>query len=131
MTDLLFVYGTLQPGASAWSLLSPFAMGEPRPASLPGELYDTGRGYPALRLGDGPGVSGWVVELRAPSDAALSAMDGYEGPEYRRVRVRLPDGTECWTYEWIDGFDGLRPLVTPWPAVRSGHGPVDGAPYGP
>lgn len=91
MSDRLFVYGTLQPGASAWSLLSPFTVGEPRRAVLPGALYDTGRGYPAL-----------------------SAMDSYEGAEYRRVLVRLPDGTACWTYEWIDGFDGLRLLTTPW-----------------
>lgn len=75
---------------------------------MPGELFDTGRGYPALRLGGEPGVAGWVVELTEPAEEALSAMDGYEGDEYRRVRVTLADGTECWVYVWIAGFDGMR-----------------------
>ena len=109
MTDRLFVYGTLKPGASAWRLLEPFATGS-WPATLPGMLYDTGRGYPALRLGGEPGVPGWVVELRSPSAAALSAMDSYEGPEYQRVLVTLPDGVTCWTYVWIEEIDGMRRL---------------------
>ncbi|HEV2781710.1 MAG TPA: gamma-glutamylcyclotransferase family protein [Actinophytocola sp.] len=124
MSDRLFVYGTLQPGATHWRLLEPFVSGSPRPASLPGVLYDTGRGYPALRLdsGSGPVVRGWVVELRAPSDAALSAMDEYEGVEYRRVRVTLSDGVDCWTYVWIAGFAGLRRLTEPWPHLRPSAG---------
>jgi gamma-glutamylcyclotransferase (GGCT)/AIG2-like uncharacterized protein YtfP len=109
VTDRLFVYGTLQPGASAWHLLEPLAAGTPRPAELPGVLYDTGRGYPALRLGNGSAVSGWVVELRQPADTVLSIVDSYEGDEYERVMVTLADGVECWTYVWIAGFDGLRP----------------------
>jgi gamma-glutamylcyclotransferase (GGCT)/AIG2-like uncharacterized protein YtfP len=111
----LFVYGTLQPSARAWRLLEPMVDGRPWPARTAGALYDTGLGYPALRLGDGPGVSGWVVELRTPS-AALSAMDAYEGPEYRRVRITLPDGTMCWTYVWIGAVDGMRLLTRQWPA---------------
>ncbi|HET9140631.1 gamma-glutamylcyclotransferase family protein [Actinophytocola sp.] len=119
--ELLFVYGTLQPGASHWHLLRPWVNGPPRPAELPGVLYDTGRGYPALELRpDGPRVSGWVVELRSPSEPALAAMDSYEGAEYRRERVALADGTGCWTYVWIVGFDGLHPLREPWPAPGSG-----------
>ena len=51
------------------------------------------------------GVPGWVVELRAPAEWA--ALDRYEGPEYERVRVSV-DGEECWTYVWIDGFDGMH-----------------------
>lgn len=118
MTDRLFVYGTLQPGASAWGLLEPYVVGTPRPAELAGVLYDTRQGYPALRLGGGSVVPGWVVQLREPSAAALSAMDAYEGAEYRRVRVRLADGVECWTYEWIAGLKGLSQLSGPWHAVR-------------
>jgi gamma-glutamylcyclotransferase (GGCT)/AIG2-like uncharacterized protein YtfP len=112
VTERLFVYGTLKPGASHWRLLEPLVTGTPRPVTLPGALYDTGRGYPALSLGDGPGVPGWVVELRA--GAQWSAVDTYEGPEYERVRVRLPDGTECWTYVWIEAFTGMRLLNQPW-----------------
>ena len=111
------MYGTLQPGASHWHLLEPWVTGTPRPARLPGVLYDTGRGYPALELrADGPGVPGWVVALRSPSDPALAVVDSYEGPEYQRVRVTLPDGVRCWTYVWVEGFDGMRRLEEPWPA---------------
>ncbi len=109
----LFVYGTLQPGASHWPMLAAAAAGEPRRAELPGTLFDTGYGYPALRLGDGPGVSGWLAELTDPA-TALSTMDEYEGKEYRRVRVTLRGGTQAWTYVWVDPFDGMRVLTTPW-----------------
>ncbi len=109
----LFVYGTLRPDASDWWRLEPYATGTPVRAALPGALFDTGLGYPALRLGAGPGVSGWVVDLAEPA-AALSAMDEYEGSEYRRVRVGLPGGLLCWTYVWSSPFDGLRMLTAPW-----------------
>jgi gamma-glutamylcyclotransferase (GGCT)/AIG2-like uncharacterized protein YtfP len=112
----LFVYGTLQPGASDWWRLAPHATGEPRRTALPGALYDTGLGYPALRLGEGPGVSGWVVDLAEPA-AALSTMDEYEGAEYRRVRVSPPGGTHCWTYVWTNPIAGLRMLTGPWGSV--------------
>lgn len=109
----VFVYGTLQPGASDWWRLEPHATGKPRAANLPGTLFDTGLGYPALRLGDGPGVSGWVVDL-ARSTATLSILDEYEGVEYHRVRVALPGGLLCWTYVWTGSFTGLRMLTAPW-----------------
>jgi gamma-glutamylcyclotransferase (GGCT)/AIG2-like uncharacterized protein YtfP len=109
----LFVYGTLQPDASDWWRLEPHATGTPTRAALPGALFDTGLGYPALRLGEGPGVSGWVVDLAEPA-SALSSMDEYEGSEYRRVRVGLPGGRLCWTYVWSSPFDGLRMLTAPW-----------------
>jgi gamma-glutamylcyclotransferase (GGCT)/AIG2-like uncharacterized protein YtfP len=109
----VFVYGTLQPGASDWWRLAQHASGEPRAAALPGTLFDTGLGYPALRLGEGPGVSGWVVDLARPA-TGLSTLDEYEGAEYRRVRVALPGGQLCWTYVWAGGFEGLRMLTAPW-----------------
>jgi gamma-glutamylcyclotransferase (GGCT)/AIG2-like uncharacterized protein YtfP len=111
VTVRLFVYGTLQPGASHWRLLEPLVTGAPRRARLPGSLYDTGFGYPALSLEDGPGVPGWVVELRSAD--GLAALDRYEGPEYERVRVSV-DGQECWTYVWIAGFDGMCLLEGAW-----------------
>lgn len=46
----VFVYGTLQPDGAAWRLLAPHAVGDPEPASVVGEVYDTGWGFPALRL---------------------------------------------------------------------------------
>ncbi|MFC5287010.1 gamma-glutamylcyclotransferase [Actinokineospora guangxiensis] len=113
----LFVYGTLQPGASHWRLLAPHAAGPARPAALAGSLHDTGRGYPALVLGDGPGVRGWSVPLR--SGAALAGLDSYEGPEYDRVRVVLADGSVAWTYVWLPTVDGMPLLREPWPATTS------------
>lgn len=108
----VFVYGTLQPNASDWWRLEPHVTGA-RPARIPGVLYDTGLGYPALRLGDGPGVSGWVVQLDQPA-RALVELDEYEGAEYRRVRVALPGGMWCWTYVWVNSTEGLRKLTAPW-----------------
>jgi gamma-glutamylcyclotransferase (GGCT)/AIG2-like uncharacterized protein YtfP len=117
VTTRLFVYGTLQPGATHWHLLEPYSTGTPQPVRLQGTLYDTGHGYPALRLGPGPGVQGWLVELRDPPDPALSAMDEYEGPEYRRVPITLPDNIQAWTYIWIESFDNLHPRTDPWPTT--------------
>ena len=48
----VFVYGTLQPGHRAWPLLAEHAVGQPRRATVAGQVCDTGFGYPAL-LPDG------------------------------------------------------------------------------
>lgn len=116
----VFVYGTLQPNASDWWRLEPHAT-KTHEARIPGTLYDTGLGYPALRLGDGPGVSGWVVHLAEPA-RALSELDGYEGGEYRRIRIALPGGLLCWTYVWVNSIEGLRMLTGPltWPPEAAG-----------
>ncbi|SDN39338.1 gamma-glutamylcyclotransferase family protein [Allokutzneria albata] len=111
--DRLFVYGTLQPGASAWRLLEPLADGPGTPHHLPGRLYDTGLGYPALRPGDGPGVPGRVVGLREPA-TALRVLDEYEGEDYRRVRVTLAGGLVAWTYVWTAEVSGMTELVSGW-----------------
>ena len=42
------------------------------------------------------------VGLWRVTQADLEALDRYEGPHtYRRSRLRLPDGTEAWTYDEI------------------------------
>ena len=109
----VFVYGLLMPGQESWHRLEPYATGTPRPATLPGTVWDTGLGYPALTLHDGPGVPGHVVELRDPV-GAFPSLDDYEGPEYRRIRVALPDGTVCWTYLWAEPSVPLIPLANRW-----------------
>jgi gamma-glutamylcyclotransferase (GGCT)/AIG2-like uncharacterized protein YtfP len=86
----VFVYGTLQPGASAWWRLAPAAR-RTWPALAAGRVHDTGRGYPALvrnptAVADGVLAHGHVVELDDPV-ATLPALDAYEGPDYRRERV--------------------------------------------
>jgi gamma-glutamylcyclotransferase (GGCT)/AIG2-like uncharacterized protein YtfP len=96
----LFTYGLLRPGQRSWNLVAPHAAGPPRPATVPGRVFDTGRGYPGW-LPDGTGTtSGVVVPLREPA-VLLPALDRYEGAEYRRIRVVVPaDGTVCWAYAW-------------------------------
>ena len=84
--DRVFVYGTLQPGASAWWRLSPHAT-DARPAVATGRVYDTGHGYPALVRGAGT-VRGHLVTLADPV-AAMPALDRYEGPDYRRERIAV------------------------------------------
>ncbi|MDQ2584540.1 hypothetical protein CKY47_11205 [Saccharothrix yanglingensis] len=122
--DRLFTYGTLRPGMAAWPLVEPLTSGDPEPARLPGTLHDTGRGYPALRPlattdgGVGPGVPGHVLRLENPEDA-LPVLDEYEGDEYTRVRVTLPDGRVCWTYLWTAELDDMPVLPDGW--VESNH----------
>jgi gamma-glutamylcyclotransferase (GGCT)/AIG2-like uncharacterized protein YtfP len=111
--DRLFVYGTLQPGQRAWHLMEPVIDGEPEKTRLPGTLLDTGRGYPALRPGHGPGVPGWVLRLKSPEDA-LPVLDEYEGAEYRRVRVVLPSGAIAWTYLWVAAVQDMPVLPDGW-----------------
>lgn len=96
----LFVYGLLRPGQPSWGLVEPYAAGPPRPATVHGAVFDTGRGYPAW-LPDGPGTTpGVVVPLRDPA-GLLPTLDAFEGPEFRRGRVVVPeDGTVCWAYSW-------------------------------
>lgn len=111
----VFVYGLLMPGQTSWSLLEPHATGIQRPATLPGSVADTGSGYPALTLGAGPGVPGVVVELADPV-VTFPRLDAYEGPDYRRIRVVLPDRTVGWTYLWTAGRTGHVPLRRGWAA---------------
>ncbi|WP_308259217.1 gamma-glutamylcyclotransferase [Pseudonocardia sp. H11422] len=110
----VFVYGLLQPGQPSWCLVAPHAAGVPHRASAAGTVFDTGRGYPALRPGTGPGAPGWVVRVRDAA-ALLPALDAYEGPDYRRIRVTVGDGTVCWAYAWSSPLSGMIPLPTGWP----------------
>lgn len=109
----VFVYGTLQPTGAAWPIAAAWSVGEPRKAELTGMLYDTGLGWPALRLTGADPVPGYLVTLRSPAEA-FAVLDEYEGAEYRRVRVLLADGTPCWTYEWIAPVAGLLTLPRGW-----------------
>jgi gamma-glutamylcyclotransferase (GGCT)/AIG2-like uncharacterized protein YtfP len=112
----IFVYGTLLPGHDAWPVLEPWVRGVPQADAVAGCLYDTGRGYPAATFPDSGDadvsvVHGVVVALDPlRTDAALVALDRYEGSEYRRVPVRTEAGTECETYTWIATLEGCRPV---------------------
>jgi gamma-glutamylcyclotransferase (GGCT)/AIG2-like uncharacterized protein YtfP len=114
----LFVYGTLMPGHARWRLLQPYAVAW-EPATAPGRLWDTGRGYPAVRFEpDGGPVPGFRVQI-APelTAAAVSAMDRVEGEGvlFRRVEV-LTSGGPALAYEWLGPVDDMSPLPEGWPA---------------
>jgi gamma-glutamylcyclotransferase (GGCT)/AIG2-like uncharacterized protein YtfP len=110
VTDRLFVYGTLAPGNDAWSVLEPWVVGEPVADAVAGQLYDTGRGYPGATFGAGPNlVHGRVVLLGEP-DAALAALDRYEGDEYARITVRTRAGVDVAAYAWTAPLTGCRPV---------------------
>lgn len=114
---LLAVYGTLQQHETAWPLLRPLVIDEPEPITLPGTLYDTGQGYPALLLDGGTGVPAQLFTLRDPA-AGLPVIDEYEGPEYEREVLHL-SGTTCsstrfWVYTWIASTAGLSRLPFGW-----------------
>jgi gamma-glutamylcyclotransferase (GGCT)/AIG2-like uncharacterized protein YtfP len=111
----VFVYGTLQPGHEAWHLLEPMVTGRPRRAAIRGTLYDTGMGYPALRLDGEDPIPGWVLPIRSPA-RTLSTLDKYEGPDYRRIRVVLADGQVCWAYVWTEPTQGMAVLPAGWRA---------------
>jgi gamma-glutamylcyclotransferase (GGCT)/AIG2-like uncharacterized protein YtfP len=116
LTVRLFVYGTLLPGHDAWPVLEAWVVGAPQPDAVGGRLYDTGRGYPAARFGSIPGgpgalVHGTVVTLDPDrAEAALVALDRYEGDEYKRITVRTVNGLEAAAYTWIAALEDCRPL---------------------
>jgi gamma-glutamylcyclotransferase (GGCT)/AIG2-like uncharacterized protein YtfP len=112
---LLFVYGTLRPGAAPAPLGE--ALGRARRlggGQLPGRLYDLGP-YPAAvpDAESGTIVRGEVLEL-PPDPGLLARLDAYEGREYERVErcVQLDSGRtlRCWMYAYT-GEPGPAPLV--------------------
>jgi gamma-glutamylcyclotransferase (GGCT)/AIG2-like uncharacterized protein YtfP len=116
----LFVYGTLMPGRLRWPHVADL-VAETRPATVPGTLYDTGRGYPALLLSEAPeapgspAVEGVLLGVRdEDAVAVLALLDEVEGPEYRRVGVTTADGTHASTYEWVGPRNGFRALAGRW-----------------
>ncbi|GAA1321566.1 hypothetical protein GCM10009610_51080 [Pseudonocardia xinjiangensis] len=111
----LFTYGLLQPGDISWHRVAPHLGGNPQRGTVDGTVLDTGRGFPALLPGTGGRAPGWLVPLRDPA-AVLPALDEYEGPEYRRVRMAATPGQQsCWVYAWSAPSDGMPRLDAGWP----------------
>lgn len=97
----LFVYGTLRPGETRWHHLAPFVTDAGFPDTVPGALFDTGRGYPAADFTDPGTIVGHTYRLRAV-DRAFEVLDDVEGAVaglYRRVVVRTRAGVSAWAYE--------------------------------
>ncbi len=107
----VFVYGTLRGGGSnAWRLAAGVCLG---PATVAGRLYRVSW-YPALVCDpDGGPVVG---ELWAVPDTLLPALDAFEGPEYRRMRVPVDCADavtrEAWLWEWAAAADGLAIIAS-------------------
>ncbi len=110
--DRLFVYGTLMPGEPLWPALEPYAASWER-ATAPGELWDTGLGFPCIRFGPGaPAVPGVLVEIVPDRiTEVLAVLDRVEdeGRLYRRVVVETSAGP-AYAYEWLGSTEGLRRL---------------------
>ena len=116
----LFVYGTLMPDQPLWPVLEPYAVAWVQ-VYVPGEIWDTGLGFPAVRFDpSAPGVPGVVVAI-APGRVAeaLAVLDRVEdeGRLYRRTVVETPAGP-AYAYEWLGPTEGLRRLAGGWPTVR-------------
>ncbi len=118
----LFVYGTLQPGDVRWAILAPFTDDDGCPDSATGEMFDTGRGYPAAVFGKAGTIVGRTFRLRVDRlDDALRVLDAEESSVpggYRRTVVTTTSGTEAWAYEYGFGLD-LTPIESgDWLADR-------------
>jgi gamma-glutamylcyclotransferase (GGCT)/AIG2-like uncharacterized protein YtfP len=110
----LFVYGTLMPGRLRWPLIAADVVRQ-RPSAIPGTLYDTGHGYPALVVGGGRRrVPGWLLELSERAPTVFEELDVVEGPHYRRTDVTTVDGVHALTYAYIGDPAAFTVLDGPW-----------------
>jgi gamma-glutamylcyclotransferase (GGCT)/AIG2-like uncharacterized protein YtfP len=94
-------------------VLERWTVGTAEADAVAGVLYDTTRGYPAATFAPDAAtvVHGAVVELDpARADAALAALDRYEGREYARIVVRTAGGIAAQTYVWIAPLDSCVPI---------------------
>ena len=89
----LFVYGTLQPGDVRWHFLEPFVVDEGWADSAPGQVFDTGLGYPGAQFEStsNSAVIGRAYALLESSiDQCLKVLDAEEGTvggDYRRIAI--------------------------------------------
>ncbi|MBE0658222.1 MAG: gamma-glutamylcyclotransferase [Bryobacteraceae bacterium] len=114
--DAIFAYGTLMRGESRHGVLA--AAGPLRivAATAQGRLINIGP-YPAVLEGDET-VHGEYCEFEDLSEL-LPRLDGIEGSDYRRERVRVVlDGgeeAEAWMYLWNGTLqDGPRIMTGSW-----------------
>ena len=107
--SIVFVYGTLRRGGSNNYRMDRFRwLG---PGAVNGRLYEVSW-YPALVLNENAGeVIGDIYEV---SEEGLTALDEFEGSEYRRVRTMVQNAGDeaesAWIWEWNRPTDELQPI---------------------
>jgi gamma-glutamylcyclotransferase (GGCT)/AIG2-like uncharacterized protein YtfP len=97
MSELLFVYGTLMNPLVQQRVFGRTVPGQTdRLVGYKKDLIHLGSGvYPIIRPEVGGVVEGMVIQV---TPAELALIDRYEGPAYRRIRVKLVSGREAWVY---------------------------------
>lgn len=126
----LFVYGSFMRGECRNHILqSTEVIDFEEPATVPGELYDTGKGYPALAPATAPGsaptVSGELFVLKNPRSAfeildIVEDFRGYGGSQksvYRRAIIRVSAQSGRSIPAWIFMLDGSADKMS---LVKSG-----------
>ena len=107
----LFVYGTLRPGDVRWHFLEPFVVDEGWVDAVPGQVFDTGVGYPAALFDDPNGlvIHGRTYALLELSiDRCLDVLDREEQSVtggFHRVPVATASGRAAWAYQYAEGLD--------------------------
>jgi gamma-glutamylcyclotransferase (GGCT)/AIG2-like uncharacterized protein YtfP len=120
----LFVYGSLMPGQPNWHVLSRLVVDEGQPATVPGELYDTGEGWPAAVFShvEARVVGRVVVLLDDPTDEVWRVLDEFEDVptgRYARIEVVTDDGAVAWAYHATGSPRLERVESGDWAAYRS------------
>ncbi len=124
----LFVYGTFMRGESRNHILQSTGVIEfAETATAAGELYDTGKGYPAMVPAAGPldgSVSGELFVLKNPR-AAFEILDivedfrgyGSQKSVYRRAVIRTKTQSGRSITAWVYMLDGTAEKLN---VIRSG-----------
>lgn len=74
--NLLFVYGSLRPGACNFDVVAPYVK-KSCPAYISGKLYQLSTGYPMLVYGEFGKVAGELL-LLDQAEAAFKVLDDFE-----------------------------------------------------
>ena len=107
----LFVYGTLQPGDVRWHFLEPFVVDEGWADSAPGQVFDTGLGYPGAHF-DSTSSSAVIGRTYALLESSISrclevldAEEGTVGGDYCRIAITTAKGVRAWAYQYGGGLE--------------------------
>ena len=106
---VLFVYGTLGPGRGCVVVDRTLSCRTAAPATVPGRLYDTGRGYPGAVFGPGDDVvHGWCCTLAGASLARARRRS--KATSTNASRCAAPTAPTRIGYHWIAPVDGCLPV---------------------